>query len=86
MVLETCSLRFSDQECWITIVGDACIGKTWLCHRIMKHDHYFSLKDYDPTIEEVFTKNVSVDDHNVSVQIMDTSGQEQYDHLRYLFL
>jgi hypothetical protein len=68
------------------MVGDAGVGKTWLCHRIMKHDHYFSLKEYVPTIEEEFTKNVSVNDHNVSVHIMDTSGQDQFEPLRYLFL
>jgi GTPase KRas len=36
------------------------------------------LEEYDPTIEDSYKKNITVDEQNVALEIVDTAGQEEY--------
>lgn len=61
------------------VVGSGGVGKSCLTVRFLKGE--FS-NEYDPTIEENYRKLVSVDGHNVMMNIVDTAGQQEYYALR----
>ena len=57
----------------IAIVGPGAVGKSAITQRII--DNTF-VADYDPTIEDLFEKTMSIDGNHVVVTILDTAGQE----------
>lgn len=36
------------------------------------------LEEYDPTIEDSYRKNITVDEETINLEIVDTAGQEEY--------
>lgn len=64
----------------IYVLGDGGVGKSCLTLRFV-NNHF--IEDYDPTIEDSYTKNVLVDNVNHIVEIVDTAGQEEYSSMRY---
>ncbi|KAI8905822.1 P-loop containing nucleoside triphosphate hydrolase protein [Gorgonomyces haynaldii] len=63
----------------LVVVGSGGVGKSCLTVRFLK-DEFTS--DYDPTIEENYRKNVTVDNAQCTAYITDTAGQHEYKVLR----
>jgi len=63
----------------LVIVGDGGVGKS--CITIQFCQNHF-VPDYDPTIENMYRKQISVDDEPVVLEILDTAGQEEYSAMR----
>ncbi|RKP02552.1 hypothetical protein CXG81DRAFT_2939, partial [Caulochytrium protostelioides] len=63
----------------LVVVGSGGVGKSCLTVRFLKDEF---TNDYDPTIEENYRKNITVDDQPCTVNIIDTAGQHEYVALR----
>eukprot|EP01120_Amphizonella_sp_Union-15-10_P015701 TRINITY_DN8122_c0_g2_i1.p1 TRINITY_DN8122_c0_g2~~TRINITY_DN8122_c0_g2_i1.p1 ORF type:complete len:143 (-),score=11.19 TRINITY_DN8122_c0_g2_i1:256-642(-) len=60
-------------------MGDGAVGKS--CLTIQFCQNHF-VPDYDPTIENMYRKQINVDSTTVSLEILDTAGQEEYSAMR----
>eukprot|EP01126_Amoeba_proteus_P034533 TRINITY_DN3445_c0_g3_i2.p1 TRINITY_DN3445_c0_g3~~TRINITY_DN3445_c0_g3_i2.p1 ORF type:complete len:191 (+),score=41.04 TRINITY_DN3445_c0_g3_i2:69-641(+) len=61
------------------IVGGGGVGKSSLTVQLIQG--YF-VDEYDPTIEDSYRKQVSIDDETCLLDILDTAGQEEYSAMR----
>ena len=59
----------------IVIVGESSAGKSSLTARFMQ-DKFIDV--YNPTIEDTYRKQIEVDGKSYCLEILDTSGQEEY--------
>merc|ERR1711997_1068027 len=67
----------------IVILGGGGVGKSCLTFRLV-HDSF--VEKYDPTIEDSYRKdNFFVDGESVSIEILDTAGQDTYAGMRDLY-
>ncbi|KZW00080.1 rasG protein [Exidia glandulosa HHB12029] len=64
----------SADSCSIALVGDGGAGKTSLTIRGI-------VQIYDPTIEDSHRAQVTVNKQTYHVEVLDTAGQEEYNHL-----
>jgi len=62
----------------IVVIGNGGVGKTALTVQFVQ-DKF--IKDYDPTIENSYRKQVMVDGQVAVLNIWDTAGQEEYEVL-----
>eukprot|EP01091_Cochliopodium_minus_P001820 TRINITY_DN11793_c0_g1_i1.p1 TRINITY_DN11793_c0_g1~~TRINITY_DN11793_c0_g1_i1.p1 ORF type:complete len:189 (-),score=33.07 TRINITY_DN11793_c0_g1_i1:37-603(-) len=69
----------SMEEYTICILGDGGVGKSSLVLQYVANE--FS-EEYEPTIEDSFKKQVTIDNTNCVVFIIDTAGQDEYTSLR----
>lgn len=77
-------LDSSPQEHYkIVVVGGGGVGKSALTIQFIQS--YF-VSDYDPTIEDSYTKICSVDGRPVRLDILDTAGQEEFSAMREQYL
>jgi small GTP-binding protein len=65
----------------ITVVGDGGAGKT--CMLIVYKDRKFDER-YIPTVFDVYSMTVPINQKNHTVILQDTAGQEEFDKLRQL--
>ena len=63
----------------IVVLGSGGVGKSALVIRLVT-DHF--LEEYNPTIEDNFQKNVTVDNVPTVIDILDTAGQEEYSSMQ----
>lgn len=63
------------------IIGDGCIGKTEM---VMGFANNTFSSEYVSTIFDYYSTNCSLNDKNISMQLWDTSGQEEYARFRPL--
>ena len=63
----------------IIVVGTGGVGKSALTLQFMYGD--FS-EDYDPTSADSYRKNLTIDDTEINLDILDTAGQEDYAAMR----
>eukprot|EP01086_Lenisia_limosa_P004301 TRINITY_DN19455_c0_g1_i1.p1 TRINITY_DN19455_c0_g1~~TRINITY_DN19455_c0_g1_i1.p1 ORF type:complete len:182 (+),score=25.95 TRINITY_DN19455_c0_g1_i1:129-674(+) len=63
----------------LVMIGGGGVGKSSLTVQFL---HNKFLKDYDPTIEESYRKQVVVDEKACVLVIVDTAGQEEFQALR----
>ncbi|ELP92157.1 hypothetical protein EIN_381240 [Entamoeba invadens IP1] len=63
----------------VVIIGEGSVGKSALCLQFVRE--VFSA-EYNPTIEDTYNKSIKVDSHNVTFNLIDTAGQEEYIALR----
>eukprot|EP01100_Stratorugosa_tubuloviscum_P005775 TRINITY_DN255_c0_g2_i1.p1 TRINITY_DN255_c0_g2~~TRINITY_DN255_c0_g2_i1.p1 ORF type:complete len:189 (-),score=98.38 TRINITY_DN255_c0_g2_i1:191-757(-) len=63
----------------LVIVGGGGVGKSALTIQLIQN-HF--IDEYDPTIEDSYRKQVSVDDETCILDILDTAGQEEYSVMR----
>ncbi|KAM9992960.1 hypothetical protein ACTFIY_010398 [Dictyostelium cf. discoideum] len=67
----------------IVVLGSGAVGKTALT--VQFHQQYF-IHEYDPTIEDSYTKNCRIDNDNYSLNILDSAGNEDYTAIRDQYL
>jgi len=63
----------------IVMLGDGGVGKSCLTIQLVQNQFVI---DYDPTIENSYRKQVTVDDEVQMLDILDTAGQEDYSAMR----
>nr|AAA33245.1 ras protein [Dictyostelium discoideum] len=63
----------------LVIVGGGGVGKSALTIQLIQV-HFDD--EYDPTIEDSYRKQVSIDDETCLLDILDTAGQEEYSAMR----
>lgn len=62
----------------ITLLGKGMVGKSSLTYRFI---NYNAPEEHDPTIEDKFMTVVDIEGKAVSVNILDTAGQDDYQGL-----
>lgn len=68
-------------KCKIVILGKGGVGKSSLIIKLLKSRF---LDIYDPTVIDTYYKNIIIDSIVWNIQIVDTSGQEEFQSLRDL--
>jgi len=63
----------------LVIVGGGGVGKSALTIQLIQN-HF--VDEYDPTIEDSYRKQVTIDDETCLLDILDTAGQEEYSAMR----
>lgn len=63
------------------LVGDSKVGKTYLVYTYI---HKIYPKEYVPCFFQTYSTQVSVDSQTVTLNLGDTAGSDDYDHLRTL--
>mmetsp|Transcript_116384 Transcript_116384/g.163614 ORF Transcript_116384/g.163614 Transcript_116384/m.163614 type:complete len:202 (+) Transcript_116384:106-711(+) len=70
-------------EFQIVLLGEGGVGKSALTIQFVQ-SHF--IDEYDPTIEESYRKQVSIDDEVALLDILDTAGQEEYSAMREQYM
>ena len=73
------SSAFSMTEYKLVVVGGGGVGKSCLTIQLV-NNHFIDV--YDPTIEDSYRKQVSIDEETCLLDILDTAGQEEYSAMR----
>ena len=63
----------------LVIVGGGGVGKSALTIQLIQN-HF--IDEYDPTIEDSYRKQVTIDNETCLLDILDTAGQEEYSAMR----
>ena len=63
----------------LVVVGGGGVGKSALTIRLIQN-HF--VDEYDPTIEDSYRKQVTIDEETCLLDILDTAGQEEYSAMR----
>jgi len=63
----------------VVLLGEGGVGKSALTIQFTQN-HF--IKDYDPTIENSYRKQVNLDNEVIMLDILDTAGQEEYSVMR----
>ena len=67
----------------VVILGCGGVGKSALTSQMISH---VFLESYDPTIEDFYRKEISVDGKNSVLEILDTAGTEQFSSMRDMYI
>ncbi|CAD6197374.1 unnamed protein product [Caenorhabditis auriculariae] len=67
----------------IVVVGGGGVGKSAITIQFIQR---FFVQDYDPTIEDSYTKQCFVDEDMCKLEILDTAGQEEFSTMREQYL
>lgn len=67
----------------IVVVGGGGVGKSAITIQFIQS--YF-VTDYDPTIEDSYTKQCVIDDSVARLDILDTAGQEEFSAMREQYM
>ncbi|XP_044735149.1 ras-like protein 2 [Chrysoperla carnea] len=67
----------------LVIVGGGGVGKSAITIQFIQS--YF-VTDYDPTIEDSYTKQCVIDDIPAKLDILDTAGQEEFSAMREQYM
>lgn len=71
----------SSREVKVVVVGDGSVGKTCLCN-VFVHREF--PEAYEPTVFENHTQELTVNGMDVTLQLWDTAGQEDFGRIRVL--
>lgn len=55
--------------------GDGGVGKSSITISLLRRGFF---EDYDPTIQDSYSTNITVDGQEYDIEIVDTAGQEEY--------
>jgi small GTP-binding protein len=67
----------------IVVLGDGGVGKSALTVQFVQG---IFVEKYDPTIEDSYRKQITVDGQQVMLEILDTAGQSQFTAMRDLYM
>ncbi|TMS34436.1 hypothetical protein L596_002030 [Steinernema carpocapsae] len=67
----------------VVVVGGGGVGKSALTIQFVQQ--YFVI-DYDPTIEDSYTKSCFIDEDLYKLEVLDTAGQEEFSTMREQYL
>uniref|UniRef100_A0A4W5RC75 RAS related 2 n=1 Tax=Hucho hucho TaxID=62062 RepID=A0A4W5RC75_9TELE len=67
----------------LVVVGGGGVGKSALTIQFIQS--YF-VTDYDPTIEDSYTKQCVIDERAARLDILDTAGQEEFGAMREQYM
>ncbi|XP_020947253.1 GTPase RhebL1 isoform X2 [Sus scrofa] len=67
----------------VVILGYRSVGKTSLAHQFVEGEF---LEDYDPTVENTYSKIVTLGKDEFHLHLVDTAGQDEYSILPYSFI
>jgi len=67
----------------LVVCGPGGVGKSAIT--VMFTSGHF-IEEYDPTIEDNFRKQITVDNDPVVLEILDTAGQEEYKRMREMWM
>lgn len=67
----------------IVVVGSGGVGKSSLTLQFMYNDF---VVEYEPTKADCYRKDMSIDGDHITLDIMDTAGQEEYVNVRDNYL
>lgn len=67
----------------LVVVGGGGVGKSALTIQFFQ-SHF--VDEYDPTIEDSYTKNCVIDKEQVKLDVLDTAGQEEYSAMREQYM
>jgi len=73
----------SAREFNVVVLGSGGVGKSCLTAQFV-HNEW--IESYDPTIEDSYRTQVSVDGRQVVLEILDTAGTEQFVAMRDLYM
>ncbi|KAK4192584.1 ras family-domain-containing protein [Podospora australis] len=80
------SSKYSYQPCrefHVVVLGAGGVGKSCLTAQFV-HNEW--IESYDPTIEDSYRTQISVDGRQVVLEILDTAGTEQFVAMRDLYM
>jgi GTPase KRas protein len=63
----------------LVVVGGGGVGKSALTIQLIQNQF---VTEYDPTIEDSYRKQVTIDEETCCLDILDTAGQEEYSAMR----
>jgi len=66
-------------DCKVAVVGSGGVGKSAITISFVQN-HF--IEEYDPTIEDSYRKQITVDGQPCLINILDTAGQEEYGAMR----
>ncbi|PAA57114.1 hypothetical protein BOX15_Mlig000936g2 [Macrostomum lignano] len=67
----------------IVVIGSGGVGKSALTLQFSKSKFFL---DYDPTIEDSFSKSCYIDNEMARLDILDTAGQEEFTSMREQYM
>ncbi|KTG31779.1 hypothetical protein cypCar_00017361 [Cyprinus carpio] len=75
----------------LVVVGGGGVGKSALTIQFIQASAFFEdfsyfVSDYDPTIEDSYTKICTVDGKETRLDILDTAGQEEFGAMREQYM
>ena len=73
------TLQYTMSEYKLVILGGGGVGKSALVIRLVT-DNF--MDEYDPTIEDSYRKQVTIDEQPAILDILDTAGQEEYSSMQ----
>ena len=68
-----------DIDCKVVLLGAGGVGKSALTIRFVTGKF---AEDYDPTIEDSYRKQATIDDRSCKMEILDTAGQEEFSSMQ----
>ncbi|MCH0629797.1 GTP-binding protein [Kocuria palustris] len=71
------------KEYKLVVVGGGGVGKSALTIQLIQ-SHF--VDEYDPTIEDSYRKQCTIDDEQVLLDVLDTAGQEEYSAMREQYM
>eukprot|EP01113_Clastostelium_recurvatum_P021092 TRINITY_DN2496_c0_g1_i3.p1 TRINITY_DN2496_c0_g1~~TRINITY_DN2496_c0_g1_i3.p1 ORF type:complete len:197 (+),score=46.39 TRINITY_DN2496_c0_g1_i3:86-676(+) len=66
-------------DCKVVVFGGGAVGKSALTIQLISN-HF--IIEYDPTIEDSYRRQCSIDDETCILDILDTAGQEEFSAMR----
>ena len=71
-------LQINPYSIKITVLGKGVVGKSSLTYRFI---NYNAPQEHDPTIEDRYKSNLSIEGQDYEVEILDTAGEEDYQNM-----
>ena len=67
----------------LVVVGGGGVGKSALTIQLVQHNF---VDEYDPTIEDSYRKQATIDEEVAYLDILDTAGQDEYSAMREQYM
>lgn len=67
----------------LVVVGGGGVGKSALTIQLVQHNF---VDEYDPTIEDSYRKQATIDEDVAYLDILDTAGQDEYSAMREQYM